>query len=291
MKCPYCETENPDDAQECSNCSADFSTLFKGTPPPESYAPTMMTSSAEVAAMLAAARGESAPEPVAEPVEEPPVPDYSAPTMMTSSAEVAAMLAAAQASPASVDESDAGETPEEVAPFAEMPVEEVPMEEVPMELPDMPEEDSPIEETPLEEVPLEEVPMGEVPMGEPSAYAPTMISAIPDEVAEVLAAAQAEKMAVEEPAAPTFVGIPDPLGVTDSGKISAPAPDPEPVSPPQPVYHEPVSSPAAAPVTPEAPKDNRKIWMIGGAVGCVVILCCMCMLAFIVVPLISQGGF
>ncbi|NUM46283.1 MAG: hypothetical protein HUU38_16390 [Anaerolineales bacterium] len=112
-----------------------------------------------------------------------------------------------------------------------------------------------------------------------------------DEVAEVLAAAQAEKMAVEEPAAPTFVGIPDPLGVTDSGKISAPAPDPEPVSPPQPVYHEPVSPPAAAPVTPEAPKDNRKIWMIGGAVGCVVILCCMCMLAFIVVPLISQGGF
>ncbi|HNB54730.1 MAG TPA: zinc-ribbon domain-containing protein, partial [Anaerolineales bacterium] len=117
MKCPYCGTENPDDAQECSNCSADLGSLFKGTPPPESYAPTMMTSSAEVAAMLAAARGEheapaepveessespaepAEPEEPVQPEEVPPSPDYAAPTMMTSSAEVAAMLAEARGEP------------------------------------------------------------------------------------------------------------------------------------------------------------------------------------------------
>lgn len=264
MKCPYCETENPDDAQECSNCAADLGSLFKGTPPPESYAPTMMTSSAEVAAMLAAARGESEPEPETSP--EPP-PDYAAPTMMTSSAEIASMLASAR-----------GETPAE----AEMP--EAPMEETPAEV-------FPMEAPAVEEAPME---ISEVPMGDPGAYAPTMISAVPDEVAEAIAAAKASEQAVEvpaeEPAAPTFVGIPDPLGLSDSGKFSAP--EPEPVIPPPPAYQEPAITPPPA-STPDAPKDNRKIWIIGGVVGCAVILCCVCMLAFVLVPLITnaQSGF
>lgn len=257
MKCPYCETENPDDAQECSNCAADLGSLFKGTPPPESYAPTMMTSSAEVAAMLAAARGESEPEPETSP--EPP-PDYAAPTMMTSSAEIASMLASAR-----------GETPA----GAEMP--EAPMEETPAEVFPM---DEPAVEEPMMEAPaVEEAPMeiSEVPMGDPGAYAPTMISAVPDEVAEVIAAAKASEQAVEvpaeEPAAPTFVGIPDPLGVSDSGKFIAP--EPEPVIPPPPAYQEPAITPPPA-STPDAPKkdDTRKWWIIGG-VGCVT-LCCLC---------------
>lgn len=294
MNCPYCGTENPDDAQECSNCSADLSSLFKGAPPPESYAPTMMTSSAEVASMLAAARGESSsdPETPAEP-EEPAAPDYAAPTMMTSSAEVSAMLAEAR-----------GETPAE--PEASEPLlEEVPMGEVPMD-------EVPVEEyaeMPAEEAPMEEVPMGEAPMDMPeppaleeaSPYAPTMISSMPAEVSEALAAAQAGKMAEEapvemeemtetpaepeEPAAPTFVGIPDPLGMSDAPPLS-PA---EPAPPHIPAYNEPVITPT--PVAPsdasEPPKDNKNKWLIGGAIGCVVIMCCVCVVIPAVMFLIN----
>ncbi|GAB4581491.1 MAG: hypothetical protein Fur0022_42380 [Anaerolineales bacterium] len=268
MKCPYCGTENAEDAQECSNCSADLASLPKGPPPAESLAPTMMTSSAEVAAMLAAARGET--EAPSEPAE--PTADYTAPTIMTSSAEVAAMLAAAQEE--KMGEESAAPAWDMVETPVEVPMEEVPMGEVSM---DMPEREP-------EELPLEEVPMGEVPMGDNSTYAPTMISAVPAEVAEVIAAAQAEK-AVEEPAAPTYVGIPDPLGVTDSGQIPVPEPTP---TPPTPSYSEPVgmsSPPAQPPIsTPEAPKDNKRMWIIGG-VTCLV-LCCLCSLLAVVVNLI-----
>lgn len=258
MNCPFCGTENPDDAQECSNCSADLGSLFKGTPPPESYAPTMMTSSAEIASMLAAAREESPAEP-----ETPAEPEISDPSL-------------------------------EEVPMEEIPVEDVPMDEAPADL---------FGEAPVEEVPMEEVPMA---MPEPPAieaaspYAPTMISSMPPEVSEALAAAQAEQMpeeapvemaesvelAAEEPAAPTFVGIPDPLGMSDSSQIPAA----EPVPPHIPAYNEPVitPTPVAPSDTPEAPKDNKRWWIIGG-IGCLVIMCCVCVILPAVFYLINMN--
>lgn len=272
MKCPYCGTENPEDAQECSNCSADLASLPKGAPPLESLAPTMMTTSAEVAAMLAAARETSTPppEPSGEPAESAPPPDSTAPTIMTSSVEIAAMLSETRTDPEVQPGEGDGEAP------------------LPAPTDDLSLDVLPVETQPEEDLPLEELPMGlsEAPMGDSQAYAPTMISRVPDEVAEVVAAVQAGKIAeearAEEPVAElapaTMVGIPDPLGVTDSGKF--PASEHEPASPPTPVYPEPASTPVA----PETPKDNRRMWIIGG-VSCLG-LCCLCSLGVAVVNIL-----
>lgn len=152
------------------------------------------------------------------------------------------------------------------------------------------------------EVPMEEVPM-EMPepaaIEEASPYAPTMISSTPAEVSEIIAAAQAAKMEeetpvemeasaevadetpaeLEEPSAPTFVGIPDPLGMSESAQI----PSSEPAPPHIPAYNEPViiPTPTTSSDAPEAPKDNRRIWIIGG-VGCIA-LCCLCSLTVVAI--------
>jgi hypothetical protein len=232
----------------------------------------MMTSGAEVEAMLAAARAERE-SPSETPVEpDEPTPDYAAPTMMTSGAEVEAMLHEARATADAQPEKPASsetDTPDETSAVKVFPLEEAPLEEVPMDL------------FSTDEGPVD---MPEPVSEPPSPYDPTMISALPDEVAEAIAAAKLGEYAAEpldeplaEPPTP-FSDFPDPLGMSDSEGF--PASDAEPVNPPPPpVYHEP-----AAPPPPEAPKDNRKWWIIGG-VGCVG-LCCLCSLVVVVVNLI-----
>jgi hypothetical protein len=266
MNCPYCGTENPADAKDCSNCSADLTSLPKSTPPPESTAPTMMSSAAEVAAMLAAKAeqetgGDSEPGLQSEASEEA---SAFAPTMVSAIPTEVAAAIAAQASEASSEEpADEEPAEEQIAPDLE-----------PLEM----------------EV---EVSESEVPS---SSFEPTMISTPPEEVAAVIAAVKAQstgetEKAEPEPeaAAPTMAGIPDPLGIADVEEALPPAfketPTPffnEPVEIP-PIPEPPSSSPNVSVPSSETPAgDNRRMWIIGGIGGCLV-LCCLCSLVVVAV--------
>jgi hypothetical protein len=225
INCPYCGTENPADANECHNCSGDLTSLAaenaspplesdtlaeSSSPLPESTAPTMISSSAEVAAMLSGDEADkepaseaevpSAPEAASDegefsetPKEESPAevtPDYAAPTMMSSSEEVAEMLTGAGAEK---------EAPSEPEPDAEAPQEETlapePADEV---SPETVEEDS----TPRKSPP-------------PDLNAPTLIG-IPDPLGSMS----------EEPPATKEEELPEPE--FDETSISSPSTDTPP---------------------------------------------------------------
>ena len=246
MNCLYCGTENPADAKDCSNCSADLTSLPTGTPPPESTAPTMMSSSAEVAAMLAAAKADKeADETSSAPEAEPET--SAVPT------EVAAAIAAAKASEASSEESDEEEMPPDLEPVA-------------MET-----------ETPEVEVPPASL--------DPTMISapPEEVAAV---IAAVKAQRSKEERAEAEPeiaAGPTLVGIPDPLGMVEGEENVTPVfketPTPffnEPVQAP------PISEPSVSPSADAPAGDNRRMWIIGGIGGC-LLFCCLCSLVAVAV--------
>jgi hypothetical protein len=103
--CPYCGTENPDDADVCSNCSADLKADAAGEG--ESGAKTVISSSAaaEVEAMVAAAEAakeaeESAAAEAEEPdedAEEVDEPDQSESAGAAESAAAATVISSAAA--------------------------------------------------------------------------------------------------------------------------------------------------------------------------------------------------
>ena len=265
IECPYCGTENPADAKECHNCFADLTSLTSGkepvpsgsdptltgssavaessAPPPESIAPTMISSSAEVATMLAAAKGseESEPQPVAEetpteapaseepePIEETPAtPDYAAPTMMSSSAEFAAMLAGAEAEGEAASEPESPSEPETGSePPAEVPLEIVESESPPMDTPS------------------------------PELYAPTLIS-IPDPLGSMDSDEPPAPQEESQPE-PKFKEIPTPLfnERVDVSTSSTPSPSTSETSP---------------------KKDNRLLYALAGC-GCLS-FACICVIA------------